>query len=195
MCRYMEALLKNGVEVLYSYEPLDEVVFANVRDYDGKNFVSVETSNVKFDSDIDVPSGGLTPAETSEFCSWLKGSLGDDRVSDVVGSSRLVSHPAIIADDSGSGAYRRMMRVMDKESLDGVPPQKLEVNPAHPLVVSLRKLAEKDARLANLLAEQLYDNALVYVGRTHALACPMNGSAVVGPRERYADSFGGRGGL
>lgn len=157
----MEALLQNGIEVLYSYEPLDEVVFSNVREFEGKEFVSVETSNVQLEGDVDKPSGGLTAVETNEFCSWLKGALGEERVTEVVSSDRLVSHPAIIADDMGSGAYRRMMRVLDKESLDGVPPQKLEVNPTHPLVVSLRTLSEKDSALATLLAEQLYDNALV----------------------------------
>ena len=40
----MEALIKNGVEVIYSYEPLDDVVFQNVAKYGNKQFISVETS-------------------------------------------------------------------------------------------------------------------------------------------------------
>jgi len=161
---YMEALLKNGVEVLYTYEPLDEVVFTNVGKFDGKAFVSVETSNVQLEGDLDRPTGGLTADEASQFCSWLTGALGEERVTEVVGSERLVSHPAIISDSSGSGAYRRIMRAMDKESLDRVPPQKLEVNPAHPLIVSLKALSETETDLAKLLAAQMYDNALVYSG-------------------------------
>ena len=43
---YMEALLQKGIEVLYCYEPFDDVVFNNVRKYKGRQFVSVETNQV-----------------------------------------------------------------------------------------------------------------------------------------------------
>jgi hypothetical protein len=46
---YMEALLQKGVQVLYSYEPLDDVVFSNTQSYKGKYFVSVETNSVDVD--------------------------------------------------------------------------------------------------------------------------------------------------
>jgi hypothetical protein len=43
-----------------------------------------------------------------------------------------------------------MMRVIDKESLDSVPPQKIEINPSHDLIVALRALGETNPTLAKV---------------------------------------------
>jgi len=40
----------------------------------------------------------------------------------------------------------------------------LELNPSHPLVVKLNQLKDEDTVLASLLAEQLYDNAMINAG-------------------------------
>ena len=75
----MEGLMKQGVDVLYCFEPLDEVVFSNVREFDGKQFVSIETSQVDIDPDAIAQerTGGLTSDEAKSFCTWLKDTLGE----------------------------------------------------------------------------------------------------------------------
>jgi HSP90 family molecular chaperone len=63
---YMEALLANGTEVLYSFDQLDDVVFSNVGEYKAKGrdvackFVSVETSSV------DLPNSDTSELDASE---------------------------------------------------------------------------------------------------------------------------------
>ena len=57
------------------------------------------------DDDISKPSGGLTKDEAKSFCSWLKDTLGEDKVTAVEVSSRLVTHPAIVSDDAGAGEH------------------------------------------------------------------------------------------
>jgi len=39
---YLEALRKKDVEVLFCYEPYDELVLMQLRQFDGKNIISVE---------------------------------------------------------------------------------------------------------------------------------------------------------
>jgi HSP90 family molecular chaperone len=158
---YMEALLQKGVEVLYCYEPFDDVVFNNVRKYKGKQFVSVETNQVEIDTDT---AGAMPAEELTDLCAWMTATLGDKRVSKVVGSARLVTHPALISDEIGTGTVRRMMRTLDPENLQSIAAQTLEVNPSHNLIKALGELRERDPGRAELILEQMYDNAMVYAG-------------------------------
>jgi len=157
---YMEALLKKGIEVIYSYEPLDDVVFQNVAKYGSKRFVSVETSSVDVGLD-DQPVEDA--AQVEEMTAWVKETLGEAKVAEVVSSTRLVSHPAIISDQIASGAVRRMMRMLEEDGQE-IPPQNFEVNFGHPLLQKLATVKSSDPALAELILEQIYDSAMVYAG-------------------------------
>ena len=87
----MEALIKNGVEVIYSYEPLDDVVFQNVAKYGNKQFISVETSGVDAGAMADIPAEDAEQVAT--MSAWVQETLGEAKVAAVVNSTRLVSHP------------------------------------------------------------------------------------------------------
>jgi len=167
---YMEALLKSGQEVLYCYEPFDDIVFSQVRGFEGKNFVSVESSNVDIIDGADDASDSADTVKVADqdgMAAWLQVTLGD-RVSKVKPSTRLVSHPAIISDEVASGSMRRMMRMLqekdDSVEEPAVPPQELEVNFGHPLLVKLEGVKDTDPELAAMVTEQIFDNALVYAG-------------------------------
>jgi TNF receptor-associated protein 1 len=43
-------------------------------------------------------------------------------------------------------------------------PQQLEINPSHPLIVTLHNMRDKNSKIADLVAQQLFDNALVAAG-------------------------------
>ena len=47
-----------------------------------------------------------------------------------------------------------------------MPPQVLEINPKHPIIISLAqsRTDEADIKLSKLIAEQLFDNALISAG-------------------------------
>ena len=109
--------------------------------------------------EIDTDTTGAMPAdELTDLCAWMMATLGDKRVEKVIGSARLVSHPALISDEIGTGTVRRMMRTLDPENLQSIPSQTLEVNPSHNLIKALGELRERDPERAELILEQMYDS-------------------------------------
>jgi TNF receptor-associated protein 1 len=48
--------------------------------------------------------------------------------------------------------------------VDQIPPQVLEVNPKHPLMVNLYNLKDDPSSTAALVAQQMFDNTLMAAG-------------------------------
>ncbi len=162
---YLEGFKARNLEVLYCFEAVDEYVFNNVREFDGKKFLSADHSDVKLD---DVPQAGeaLSESETKELAAWLKEKLGA-QVSDVKASDRLVGSPALAtsADKFMSAQMRRMMKAMKKQGeVDEPIKVNLEINPRHVVIKKLATMRTTDADKAELVAEQLLDNALIAAG-------------------------------
>lgn len=192
MSPYLEAFEQANVEVIFIYSAIDDFVMANIGTYEGRQLVSVEKSDIdlsKFDdkekekdadrddddvddddSDGDDNSSDqtmkLSATEAIDVCTWMKKTLGDNKIVSCRPSSRLVSSPAIVTDNE-SGMMRRMMRMVDNsDGRDGMPlpGQNVEINPSHPIIVGLHELKETEPVLARVLAEQIYDNCLVAAG-------------------------------
>jgi hypothetical protein len=56
------------------------------------------------------------------------------------------------------GALRRMMRMVEQQNTGAapfMPRQHLEINPSHPVIVSLNSLRNQDPDLAKAVAEQV----------------------------------------
>jgi TNF receptor-associated protein 1 len=184
---YYEIFKRNKTEVLFLYTPIDEFVMGNLQEYDGRKLVSAETGGIdlskdggrsddhttneskdgKEGDDNDSVSGALSDEESKEFATWLQETLSES-LSDVTPSNRLVSSPAILVDHE-SASIMRMMKMADQEHKTGgvqtyTPLQKMEINPAHPIIKSLNQTRNEKPELAKLVAEQLHDNALVAAG-------------------------------
>lgn len=89
-----------------------------------------------------------------------------EKLADAKATTRLYDSPAIVTDHE-SGALRRMMRMVEQQSTGQssfVPRQHLEINPAHPIIVRLHALRTEDPALARVVAEQMFDNAMVAAG-------------------------------
>lgn len=162
---YLEGFKARNLEVLFCYEAVDEYVFNNVREFDGKKFLSADHSDVKLD---DVPQQGeaLSESDVKDLTAWLKDSLGA-QVADVKSSDRLVGSPALAtnADKFASPMMRRMMKAMKKPGEADEPVKvNLEINPRHAVIKKLHALRTADADKAELVAEQLLDNALIAAG-------------------------------
>lgn len=160
---YLEAFKARGLEVLLLTEPIDEYVVNRLDGFDGKKLISAAKSNLKLEKAA-VPEGQkLTAADSASLCKWLKGLLGD-RVNEVKVGERLIDSPAIVLadDDSASPHMRQMMKAMNQE----VEKAKvaLELNPRHPLVRHLSRASSSRPEIAKLIAEQLFDNALMAAG-------------------------------
>jgi molecular chaperone HtpG len=161
---YLEGFRARNLEVLFCYEPVDEYVFNNVREFDGRKFLAADHADVKLD---DLPQAGeaLPEQELKELTQWLKESLGT-QVAEVKGSARLVGSPALAtnADKFMTAQMRRMLRAMKKGEADEPVKVNLEINPRHPVIRKLAALRRSDADKAELVAEQLLDNALIAAG-------------------------------
>jgi molecular chaperone HtpG len=162
---YLEGFKARNLEVLFCYEAVDEYVFNNVREFDGKKFLSADHSDVKLE---DIPQTGeaLSESDVKDLAAWLKESLGA-QVADVKSSDRLVGSPALAtnADKFASPMMRRMMKAMKKPGEADEPVKvNLEINPRHAVIKKLHALRTADADKAELVAEQLLDNALIAAG-------------------------------
>ena len=88
-----------------------------------------------------------------------------DKVTEVVASRRLVGSPAaaLNSDKMMTPSMRRIMKAMHQE-VGGQAAVRLEINPAHELMVRLNGLRESNAELARLVTEQIYDNSMIAAG-------------------------------
>jgi molecular chaperone HtpG len=162
---YLEGFKARNLEVLFCYEAVDEYVFNNVREFDGKKFLSADHADVKLE-EVPQPGEALGEAELQELTKWLKDTLGA-QVAEVKPSDRLVGSPALAtnADKFLSPQMRRMMRAMKKPGEAEEPVKvNLEINPRHAVIKKLATLRAADADKAELVAEQLLDNALIAAG-------------------------------
>jgi len=152
---YYESFRERGIEVLFLYDRIDDFVMSNVASFDGKKLVSLETSN-KDDVAKDISS------DDQQIIDWFQQVLSK-RVYTVKITKRLVNSPAIVVDHESS-SVRKMMRFVDPERSPTLPKQTLEVNPKHPIIVNIMQIKDQNTKLAEDVANQIMDNALIAAG-------------------------------
>ena len=162
---HMEIFKANDIEVVYVYEPIDDFVMSNTGEFDGKKIVSADNADLKLDKiKTDKKLKRLSAKDAQSLCDWLKLNLGA-KVEDVTVSNRLVESPAVAlnSDQMMTNSMRKIMKAMKQdENID--LKVKLEINSANNLIKNLNELKDKDSDLAKLIAEQIYDNALLAAG-------------------------------
>lgn len=169
---YFEALKKKDTEVLFLYEPYDELVLMNLGQFERKNLKSVENeiqdekdeTNTVDESD----EKSLKQEQANELMDWIRGTL-TNKVNNVKVTKRLVSHPCIVTVvEMGSARHFLRTTLADKsqEERFRLLQPTLEINPSHPLITKLFELKTSQPDLAQLLVEQLYDNAMINAGLT-----------------------------
>merc|ERR1711992_341700 len=106
---FVERLKKRGLEVIYMTEPIDEYVVQQLKEFDGKNLVSVTKEGLELPVDEDEKE------KMEPLCKVMKDVL-DKKVEKVVVSSRLVSSPCCIV-TSQYGWTANMERIMKAQAL------------------------------------------------------------------------------
>jgi molecular chaperone HtpG len=161
---YLEGFKARNLEVLFCYEPVDEYVMNNVREFDGKKLTAADHADVKL-ADLPKPEGALSEDETQKLTTWLKETLGE-RVAEVKASDRLVDSPALAinSDKFMSPQMRRMMKAMKKDGADEPVKVNLEINPRSAVMKRLAETHVSSPEKAKLVAEQILDNALISAG-------------------------------
>uniref|UniRef100_A0A4W3HJ22 TNF receptor-associated protein 1 n=1 Tax=Callorhinchus milii TaxID=7868 RepID=A0A4W3HJ22_CALMI len=169
---YFEAMKKKDMEVLFCFDQFDELTLLHLREFDKKKLISVETDIVvdhykeeKYE-DSKPASERLSEADAEGLLAWMKNALGT-RVTNIKLTPRLDTHPAMIT-VLEMGAARHFLRTQQlartSEERAQILQPTLEINGSHALVKKLNELRDKNPELAQLLLDQIYDNAMIAAG-------------------------------
>lgn len=150
----LEGFRSRGIEVLLLSDPVDEFWIQMAPDFDGKPFKSI----TRGDSDLkdiadekakEKKAEAASEGDMTTLTTLMKEVLGD-KVSDVRSTDRLTDTSAcLVASDTGMDMHlERILKAHNQ--LDSMTAKVLEVNPSHPLVKKLAKLAGEKGALDTL---------------------------------------------
>ena len=159
---YLEVFKAKKYEVLFLYDPIDEVVMDHLGQFEEKSLTSAEKADLKIE-DEDKKAEQLSDEDAEALAKWAKDKLGD-KVESVRISTRLVNSPAVVldSDKTMTAGMRRMMKSMNQDL--GPVKVDMELNPRHAIVSQLHAMKSSNEILATKVAEQLYDNARLAAG-------------------------------
>merc|ERR1712001_418163 len=137
---FVERMKKKGLEVIYMTEPIDEYVVQQLKEFDGKNLVSVTKEGLELPEDEEEKKKREEDkAKYEPLCKVMKDIL-DKKVEKVVVSNRLVNSPCCIV-TSQYGWTANMERIMKAQALRDTSTmgymaakKHLEINPDHPII-------------------------------------------------------------
>ncbi|KAL2082248.1 hypothetical protein ACEWY4_022066 [Coilia grayii] len=171
---FVERLRKAGLEVIYMIEPIDEYGVQQLKEYDGKNLVSVTKEGLELPEDEEeVKKQEELKTKFENLCKIMKDIL-DKKVEKVTVSNRLVASPCCIV-TSTYGWTANMERIMKSQALRDnatmgymTAKKHLEINPAHPVIETLREKAEADKndKAVKDLVILLFETSLLSSGFT-----------------------------
>merc|ERR1719166_871028 len=137
---FVETLKKRGLECVYMTEPIDEYVVQQLKEFDGKNLVSVTKEGLELPEDEEEKKKREEDKTKYEsLCKVMKDIL-DKKVEKVLVSNRLVNSPCCIV-TSQYGWSANMERIMKAQALRDTSTmgymsakKHLEINPDHSVV-------------------------------------------------------------
>nr|AAN71071.1 AT15050p [Drosophila melanogaster] len=166
---YYESLKKRNELVLFCYEPYDELVLMQLGKFKSKKLVSVEKEmreESKETTATTLGEGSLLRSELDTLIPWLEEELRG-QVIKVKATTRLDTHPCVITVEEMAAArhfIRTQSHQVPEQNRFALLQPELEINPKHPIIKKLNKLRESDKDLAQLIAKQLFANAMVGAG-------------------------------
>lgn len=171
---FVERVKKRGFEVIYMVEPIDEYCVQQLKEYDGKQLVSVTKEGLELPEDEDEKKKFEDLKTKFEpLCKIMKDIL-DKKVEKVVVSNRLVTSPCCIV-TSQYGWTANMERIMKAQALRDTSTmgymaakKHLEINPEHSVIEGLRQKAEADKNDKSVkdMVMLLFETALLSSGFT-----------------------------
>uniref|UniRef100_A0AAR2K9P0 Heat shock protein 75 kDa, mitochondrial n=1 Tax=Pygocentrus nattereri TaxID=42514 RepID=A0AAR2K9P0_PYGNA len=170
---YFEAMnkLRTSLLILFCFQ-FDELTLLHLREFDKKKLISVETDIVvdhykeeQF-PDSKPESERLTEQQAENLITWMRNCLCQ-KVTNIKVTPRLDTHPAMIT-VLEMGAARHFLRTQqlarNVEERAQILQPTLEINTTHDLIKKLHVLKDSSPDLAQLLLEQIYDNAMITAG-------------------------------
>ena len=159
---YIEALRDREFEVIYNLEQIDDFVFDNLGEFDGRKLLSADRGDLELPPLDKKQENALSTEEAEALCGWLKAHYGD-RVTSVRSSTRLTENPALATSDGAMTAtMQRLLAAMKQDT--GATRMTLEINPGHALIRQIHGLRSANEAFAKEIADQLLDNAMLAAG-------------------------------
>lgn len=161
---HLEVFRKKGIEVLLLTDRVDEWMLSFLREFDGKELVSVARGDLdlgKLADEAEKAEQEKAEADWKDVVERAKGVL-DGKAKDVRVTLRLTASASCLVSDEGdmSGYLQRLLKQAGQKAPDAQPI--LELNPEHALVKKLRDLPEGDAFSDRV--QVLFDQALLAEG-------------------------------
>ena len=183
---HIEALRKQGVEVLLLSDRVDEWLMSHLAEYDGKPLRDVAKGEWDQSADDEEAKKALEEAEkaSESLIERMQGVLSD-RVAGIRPTTRLTSSPACltVAEHEMGAQMRRIMEAAGQEMPETKPT--MEINVEHPLLQRLDQESDEDrfADLAQILLDQaalaegsVLEDPATYVARLNKLLVEMSSS-------------------
>jgi len=171
---FVETLKKRGLECVYMTEPIDEYVVQQLKEFDGKNLVSVTKEGLELPEDEEEKKKREEDKTKYEgLCKVMKDIL-DKKVEKVLVSNRLVNSPCCIV-TSQYGWSANMERIMKAQALRDTSTmgymsakKHLEINPDHSVIQALNDKASANKHDSSVkdLVLLLFETALLSSGFT-----------------------------
>ncbi|GHU54508.1 chaperone protein HtpG [Clostridia bacterium] len=159
-----EAVKSKDYEILYLTADVDEFALKVLVEYDGKQFKSVSSSDLKLETEEEKKATEEKSKEFKDVFEEMKKHLAG-KVSDVRLSSRLKEHPVCLASDGEiSVEMQEILKQMPGANIGMTPAPILEINPNHPIFTKLQNLYENDKEKLGDYADILLGGAKLIEG-------------------------------
>jgi len=160
-----ERVKDKGYEILYLVDDIDEFVLQMVRDYQEKPFKSINQGDLDLSDETEKEAIKDASEKSKDVLEALKEKL-KDKVEDVRLSSRLKSHPVCLVSTEGvSFEMEKVLSQMPDSKDQNIKAKRiLELNPDHPLLVTLTRLYDNKSSVLDDVADVLYDQACLIEG-------------------------------
>ena len=161
---HLEVFRKKGIEVVLLTDRVDEWMLSYLREFDGKELVSVSRGDLDLGALADEAEKAEQEKASTEWKDVVERAKAvlDGKAKDVRVTLRLTDSASCLVSDDGdmSGYLQRLLKQAGQKAPDAQPI--LELNPEHALVKKLRDLPEGDAFGDRVRV--LFDQALLAEG-------------------------------
>lgn len=169
---FIEKLKKEGFEILYMTDPIDEYVIQQLKEYDGKKLKNCSKEGLDLEDNEEAKKRKEEQKTAFEkLTKFIKEVLGD-KIEKCVLGFRLNESPCVLV-TSEWGWSANMERIMKAQALRDpsmssymVSKKTMEINPDHPIVVSLKAKVDESTteRTTKDLVWLLYETSVLTSG-------------------------------
>ncbi|WP_112181046.1 molecular chaperone HtpG [Paraliobacillus zengyii] len=158
-----EMVLDKGYEILYFTDDVDEFAIKMIMNYQGKEFKSVSSGDLGFDSDDTETNTEEETKANHDLLDHMKTVLSG-KVKDVRVSKRLKTHPVCLSNDGEISIEMEKILSMMPDNQEVKADKILEINIHHDVFESLKDAFVKDKDKVDVYTNILYNQALLIEG-------------------------------